>query len=490
MTALASTHVSVDDAVQALAFIGDLSMGRPTDHSLRTARLAMQLAAADGGGESEARTAHAVALLRWSGCTANAVGFDQLFGDDVAGRDAMLSMTLPPAAGRADAITPLAEIHCEVSGDIAAQLGMEAAVETGLRRIFETWDGRGGPAGLAAQEVPSVVYHVALASDLEILSRAHGLPSALSLIGRLADAKYPAHLVSIVAETAAAWLGRLEAEEETEEEAEEETVARAASGMDASRAIPLELIADVSDLKLPWLAGQSRQVAECARTAAALLGLGMDAQTLLQRAGLLHSIGRAALPNHLWERPGRLSMSDRERIQLMPYWTYRAAGIIKGLGSEAELASYAYERLDGSGYYRNLRGQALSMEHRILAAAVALIALRSRRPWRPAYPADEAAHLLRADADKGRFDPAAVDAAIAALAGGRAPAAARSTPLLSAREAEVLQRVSLGESNKEVARSLDISPSTVRTHIESVFRKLGCSTRAAATLKAFTLGLL
>jgi DNA-binding NarL/FixJ family response regulator len=53
-----------------------------------------------------------------------------------------------------------------------------------------------------------------------------------------------------------------------------------------------------------------------------------------------------------------------------------------------------------------------------------------------------------------------------------------------------LRRISLGESNKEVARVLAISPSTVRTHVESVFRKLECSTRAAATLKAFTLGLL
>jgi DNA-binding CsgD family transcriptional regulator len=64
------------------------------------------------------------------------------------------------------------------------------------------------------------------------------------------------------------------------------------------------------------------------------------------------------------------------------------------------------------------------------------------------------------------------------------------TSLLTQRERDVLRWISLGASNKEVARKLAISPSTVRTHVESVFRKLECTTRAAATLKATQLGLL
>ena len=62
--------------------------------------------------------------------------------------------------------------------------------------------------------------------------------------------------------------------------------------------------------------------------------------------------------------------------------------------------------------------------------------------------------------------------------------------LPSERETQIPPRISSGASNKEVARDLGISPSTVRTHVESVFRKLQCSTRAAATLKALTLGVI
>jgi DNA-binding CsgD family transcriptional regulator len=68
--------------------------------------------------------------------------------------------------------------------------------------------------------------------------------------------------------------------------------------------------------------------------------------------------------------------------------------------------------------------------------------------------------------------------------------AAPLTSLLTERERDVLRWISLGASNKAVAQKLSISPSTVRTHVESVFRKLECSTRAAATLKAAQLGLL
>lgn len=63
-------------------------------------------------------------------------------------------------------------------------------------------------------------------------------------------------------------------------------------------------------------------------------------------------------------------------------------------------------------------------------------------------------------------------------------------PRLSAREIDVLRAISRGASNKQVARALAMSPSTVRTHVEKAFRKLECSTRAAATLKASALGLL
>lgn len=472
--------VTVEEAVQLLAMVGDLSMGQPTDGSIRSARLAERLALADGAAEGACAHARLVTLLRWSGCTANASGFSALLGDDVGGRDAMLTQTLPPGTRMSfTSVAPLARIHCDVSGAIAHAMGLPGEVETGLRRVWEHYDGGGMPERLAAPHIPRVVYYVNLGSDLEILARAHGLPEAVDMIRVRADKKYPAALVDLLAAHAGSWIEAIDAP--------------SCPGVvpELTQRVPLSIVADMIELKLPWLLGYSRRVAVLAEQAGRLAGLAPEEQGCLARAALLHGIGRAAVPNSVWQRDGKLGAADWEKVRLVPYWTARAAVQVPSLRAEALLASHVYERCDGSGYFRDMDTTTLSRPHRILAAAAAYAALRMPRPWRGACSAGDAADMLATDAAAGRFDRQAVDAVLAAADGGRTVvAAAPAKKLLSERETAVLRRLSLGESNKEVARALDVSPSTVRTHVESIFRKLGCSTRTAATLKGLTLGFL
>ncbi|GAB2909076.1 HD domain-containing protein [Paraburkholderia jirisanensis] len=488
-------EIRVFDAVKALAFIGDLSMGQPTDHSLRAAWLATQLARAAGADDALCCAVVEASLLRWSGCTANAAGFADVLGDDIGSRAAMLAaepqwdQPLAALGGTHAALTPLAQIHCEVSGEVARTLGLSGTTETALRHVFEAWDGGGVPGVLAGDAVPPVVYMIGIACDLEIFARVHGLEGAQQLIAQRGGARYPQALVTLAATHASQWfdtLGRMPAAE-----------------LDAALATPAmanataaELIADVIDLKLPWMTGYSRAVATLAARVCAQLGADPLAQRRAYQAGLIHGIGRAAVPNALWNAPAQLSASAWERVRLVPYWTARAGKQTGALADAAELASYAYERADGSGYFRGLGRDALPLEARVLAAAVAWTALRATRPWRAALPESEASQILRDEAARGRFDADVVAALLACLhapdaAATRAvPARARALTVLSAREIDVLRSISRGASNKEAARELELSPSTVRTHVESVFRKLACSTRAAATLKASSLGLL
>ena len=61
---------------------------------------------------------------------------------------------------------------------------------------------------------------------------------------------------------------------------------------------------------------------------------------------------------------------------------------------------------------------------------------------------------------------------------------------LSERELEVLSLIASGQSNKEIARQLDVSPNTVKTHVANLFGKLGAQRRTEAILRARELGLI
>ena len=64
------------------------------------------------------------------------------------------------------------------------------------------------------------------------------------------------------------------------------------------------------------------------------------------------------------------------------------------------------------------------------------------------------------------------------------------TPLLSDREVEVLQLMAKGSANKEIARSLSISDSTVKTHVANIFQKLDVSGRTEAVTHALQIGII
>jgi HD-GYP domain-containing protein (c-di-GMP phosphodiesterase class II) len=485
--------ISVEDAVQVLAMVGDLSMGLPPDHSIRTARLAARLAEENGDAADACTGTRLVGLLRWSGSTATAAGFAQLLGDDVAGRHAMVTRTLHGGAGAGTGrsgggngltmanVLPLAQMQCEVAGDIAALLGLSGEVEEALRHLFGSHQRGDMQELLFAANIPRAVFYVRLAGDLEVLAPAHGTEGALRLIGERAGVKYPATLVERLVPHAQSWLDALG----------EPSCAADYAGHD--RLVPLTVVADVIELKLPWLTGYSRRVADLARRSAAPAGMIALEERPLVRAALLHGIGRVTVPNSVWEQPGKLGKDDWQKLRQVPYWTARAGSQVPAIGPDATLASFVYERLDGSGYFRKARAEAMGMQERVLAAAAAFTAMCSPRPWRPAHGEAAAATLLTAQAGAGRFDRHAVGAVIEA-ARALAPKTGRASlahdALLSAREIEVLRHISQGETSREAARAMKISPASVRSHVDNIFHKLDAGSRPAATLKALTRGII
>jgi DNA-binding NarL/FixJ family response regulator len=96
---------------------------------------------------------------------------------------------------------------------------------------------------------------------------------------------------------------------------------------------------------------------------------------------------------------------------------------------------------------------------------------------------------MTAQAAAGRFDRQAVGAVLE-VAQKMAPAKKVRDALLSEREIEVLRHISLGETSREAARAMRISPASVRAHVDNIFQKLDSSSRPAMTLKALARGLI
>jgi HD-GYP domain-containing protein (c-di-GMP phosphodiesterase class II) len=149
-----------------------------------------------------------------------------------------------------------------------------------------------------------------------------------------------------------------------------------------------------------------------------------------------------------------------------------------------------HERLDGTGYHRNSRGTDLSPAARVLAAAEAFQTAREARPYRPAMSDAAAAAKLRAAVREGKLCADAVEAVLTCAGQPARRATAERLGGLTPREIEVLRLIAAGDTAKEAARKLDIAPKTADNHIQSLYSKIGVSTRAGAALYALERGLV
>jgi HD-GYP domain-containing protein (c-di-GMP phosphodiesterase class II) len=205
----------------------------------------------------------------------------------------------------------------------------------------------------------------------------------------------------------------------------------------------------------------------------------------VRRAALALDLGRVAISNAIWEKPGQFGLTDWERVQLHPYFTERSFAHAPALAPIGELAGAHHERLNGAGYHRKTLAPGLGRAARVLAAADSYQAMCERRPHRPALEPDQAKAELLAEVAEGRLCPDAVDAVLAA-AGHRVVKRARLLPAgLTERELDVLLALASGKSNKDIAEALGISAKTAGHHVQHIFEKTGARTRSAATVWAF-----
>jgi HD-GYP domain-containing protein (c-di-GMP phosphodiesterase class II)/DNA-binding CsgD family transcriptional regulator len=379
--------------------------------------------------------------------------------------------------------------HCEAAQLLADRLGFGPTVRQALGQVFERWDGRGRPRGLAGTDVGLPVRLLRLAQDLDSVHQLGGAEAAIAVARQRAGGAYDPAIVerfcqrapTLLAhlETDSAWEAALAAEPGAPRPLSEEQLDTAVGAMAA-----------FTDLKSPYTVGHSSGVAALAAAAANRCRCPEADVVAVRRAACVHDLGRVGVTVAIWDKAGPLRRGEWEQVRLHPYYTERVlarSGVLSPLGA---LAALHHERLDGSGYHRGLPAAMLPLTARILAAADAYHAMTEPRPYRPALTPEAAAEEARREVRAGRLDGEAVSAVLA-VAGHRVRPAPREWAAgLSEREVEVLRLVARGLSNRQMAQSLVIAEKTVGHHIQHIYDKVGVSTRAAATLFAMQHDLL
>jgi HD-GYP domain-containing protein (c-di-GMP phosphodiesterase class II) len=250
----------------------------------------------------------------------------------------------------------------------------------------------------------------------------------------------------------------------------------------------LAVAADFIDLKSVYWGGHSRRCAQLAADAARVLGLSEEETTALRRAALVHDFGTSAVPNSIWDKPGSLTRTEFDRVELHPMLTEQMLRRSPAFAALTPIASAHHEKCDGSGYHRRLRSDTRDRGTCVLAATEIYVGLTAERADRPRFTEDEAAAELRRLESAGDLEPSATRAVLVATGHGEPGARPRKRPQnrggLSRREVDVLKLAARGLTTRQISDQLVISPKTADHHIQHIYTKIGVSTRAAAALWA------
>jgi HD-GYP domain-containing protein (c-di-GMP phosphodiesterase class II) len=513
-----SERLRLADLLAGLSIASDLGFGLPPEEAMRSCLIATALARHQGVEEAVVAETFYTALLMHVGCTALSHETAAVFGDehalmgaaartDVSDPADVAETMLPQVArGRSPAERGRIERYlfdrgrefgrrfdvgsCEVASATARRLGLGGGIERALYEVVEWWNGEGPPRGLEGEEIARPARIARVAADAARFDHLGGSPAVVEAVSRrsggILDPAIVEELVAGVDRILDVAHGGDPRESLLESEPDPVVEIDVTELPDVAAAF-----GDLADLKTPWMHGHSGGVARLAREAAESLRLDRRTTSRLEVSALLQDIGRVAVSNAIWEKPGPLTGAEWEQVRMHPYYSERILATSTALEPMARAAGMHHERLDGSGYHRGCRRRELPSEALVLAAADAFHAMTQRRPHRAPLTAEQASGELKKEVRAGRLDADAVAAILEAA--GQRPARRRDRLRpggLSERQVEVARLVAAGYSNPEIAEHLVISRRTAEHHVQHIYTKVGVSSRAALALYVHEHGLL
>lgn len=170
----------------------------------------------------------------------------------------------------------------------------------------------------------------------------------------------------------------------------------------------LTVLGKALEMRDPYTFSHTRHVARIAERIGEALGWDRNRTLGIKLAGELHDLGKISIPLDILNKPGKLTDLEYRFVQEHVVKCYDLIKDIEFPFSLAEIIYQHHERLDGTGYPKELRGDDIYLESRILAVSDVLESMVSYRPYRQALGIDKACEELR-NGSGSKYDPQIVE---------------------------------------------------------------------------------
>lgn len=161
--------------------------------------------------------------------------------------------------------------------------------------------------------------------------------------------------------------------------------------------------------KDPYTHGHCERLAQYSARLGEQLGLPEEQITALRRAGVVHDVGKIAVPDSILLKPGRLTPDEWAIMREHPVVGERICSPLKSFRLVLPIIRHHHEKLDGSGYPDGLRGNAIPVTARVLQIVDIYDALTTDRPYKKAFSITNALKTMKEEVEKGWWDPQIFD---------------------------------------------------------------------------------
>jgi putative two-component system response regulator len=154
----------------------------------------------------------------------------------------------------------------------------------------------------------------------------------------------------------------------------------------------------------PYTHGHCERLAEMSARMGERLGVPEEQIKALRRAGVVHDIGKVAVPDSILLKPGPLTADETKVMQKHPVVGERICAPLKTFRLVLPIIRHHHEKHDGSGYPDKLQGEEIPLTARILQLSDVYDALTTDRPYKVAFTPEVALDLMGEEAERGWWD--------------------------------------------------------------------------------------